>query len=71
MLSIGDLVWYRNRWREQTMKEWGVGMVTKIYHGGPRDVVYRVCWQNTLHFADGDNKHCYEDQLEKVTADDH
>ena len=66
MLSIGDLVWYRNRWREQTMKEWGVGMVTKIYHGGPRDVVYRVCWQDTSL-----EPHCYDNQLVKVTADDH
>lgn len=66
-ISVGDLVWYRNRWREQTMKEWGVGMVTEIYHGGPRHAdVYRVCWQNTGHPR---RPHCHEDQLEKVNSD--
>ena len=52
------------------MKEWGVGMVTKIYHGGPRDVVYRVCWQDTS-LEPQRGQHCYDNQLVKVTADDH
>ena len=65
VFSVGDLVWYRNRWREETMKEWGVGMVTKIYKHDPH-AVYRVCWQNTPHEIE---PHCYEYQLEKVTSD--
>lgn len=67
MLSVGDLVWYRTRWSKQTMKEWGVGMVTKIYNDmGHPGAVYRVCWQNTSHERD---PYCYEYQLEKVTSD--
>ena len=67
-ISVGDLVWYRTRWTEQTMKEWGVGMVTKIYHDSAPSTVCRVCWQNTPHEIE---PYCYEYQLEKVIKDDH
>lgn len=77
MLSVGDLVWYRNNFRKQVMKEWGVGMVTKITHGEfelgvsiKKPVRYYVHWQQPENFR-FDIKHHYDCSLVKVAANDH
>ena len=61
MLSIGDLVWYK---QERTYKEKGVGMVTKIIEGNYP--LYRVRWQKPENFY---YSNCYAFQLVKVTSD--
>ena len=66
MLSIGDLVWYKPTPREPTLKEWGVGMVIKIWKGEGTAGLYRVRWQKPENFR---YANCYEYQLVKVDSD--
>ena len=66
MLSIGDLVWYKPTPREPTQKEWGVGMVTKIWKSERTFPLYRVRWQKPENFR---YPTCYAYQLVKVGSD--
>ena len=67
MLSIGDLVWYKPTPREPTQKEWGVGMVIKIWKETTgTHPIYRVRWQKPENFR---YPTCYAYQLVKVDSD--
>ena len=75
MLSVGDLVWYRNNFRNQVMKEKGVGMVKKITRGEfelgvsiKKTVRYYVHWQQPGNFC-FDTQHHYDCSLVKVISD--
>lgn len=65
-ISIGDLVWYKPTPREPTLKEWGVGMVIKIWKSEGTAGVYRVHWQKPENFR---YPNCYAYQLVKVDSD--